>query len=107
MFSLAYPRIDVNVSKMMNHLLKSPFCIHPKTQRLCVPLDPAAILDFDPSTVPSLDDLLRDLNAGGDSKTTGASMEAHRENFRRTFLKRLSSEVVAERKNASEASMDY
>ncbi len=106
-FALAYPRIDVNVSKMMNHLLKSPFCIHPKTRRLCVPLDPTTILDFDPGTVPSLDDLLRNLNAGTDGKPRGVDIDAHRDMFRRTFLKPLSNQIAADRRAASDASMAF
>ena len=36
------------VFKHMNHLLKGPFCVHPKTGRVCVPIDPAVAEYFDP-----------------------------------------------------------
>ena len=44
-------------SKGLNHLLKSPFCVHPKTGRVCVPIDPAKVDKFDPLEVPTISQL--------------------------------------------------
>jgi DNA primase catalytic subunit len=54
MLQYAYPRLDINVTKGLNHLLKSPFCVHPKTGKVCLPFHPRAAEKFNPCTVPTI-----------------------------------------------------
>lgn len=54
MFQYCYPRLDVKVSTSIGHLLKSPFCVHPKTLKVCVPIKPEECDQFNPTTVPNL-----------------------------------------------------
>jgi DNA primase small subunit len=61
-FQYCYPRLDIEVTKGMNHLLKSPFCVHPKTGRVCVPIDLERLDDFDLDKVPKLEDLCEQLD---------------------------------------------
>lgn len=58
-----YPRLDVEVSKKQIHLLKSPFVIHPGTGRVCVPIDTKRLNRFDPLGVPTVTELLGEIDA--------------------------------------------
>jgi len=76
-----YPRLDAEVSKHRNHLLKAPFCIHPKTGRVCVPVDPSTIADFNPEDVPTVNELLKQLDENSDIAIDGPE-------YNRTSLKK-------------------
>ncbi|KAF7321456.1 DNA primase [Mycena kentingensis (nom. inval.)] len=79
-----YARLDENVSKKRNHLLKAPFCVHPKTGRICVPVDPRQIDKFDPASVPTVDQLLTELDDDHEMAVEG---QESRSDWERTSLK--------------------
>jgi DNA primase small subunit len=58
-----YPRLDAEVSKKLIHLLKSPFVVHPGTGRVCVPIDGRNADQFDPLSVPTVTELLSEIDA--------------------------------------------
>lgn len=68
--ALIYPRLDINVSRGLNHLLKAPFCVHPKTGKVCIPFNPSAAAKFDPISVPTISQLLDEINAFDVKNTT-------------------------------------
>lgn len=68
-----YPRLDIEVSKKLNHLLKSPFVVHPGTGRVCVPIDTRALDDFDPLGVPTVQGLLREIDTWQGSEEEGSN----------------------------------
>ncbi|NXF55613.1 PRI1 primase, partial [Oceanites oceanicus] len=66
MLQYCFPRLDINVSKGVGHLLKSPFSVHPKTGRISVPLDLQRLDQFDPFAVPTISSLCHELDAASD-----------------------------------------
>lgn len=92
-----YPRLDAEVSKHLNHLLKSPFCVHPGTGRVCVPIDASTAEDFDPLSVPTVTELLEEINqwdhknkkakVEGEETGAGAVTEEKRPDYEKTSLK--------------------
>ncbi|NXF73124.1 PRI1 primase, partial [Sclerurus mexicanus] len=65
MLQFCFPRLDINVSKGLGHLLKSPFSVHPKTGRISVPLDLQRLDQFDPFAVPTIASLCHELDTAG------------------------------------------
>jgi DNA primase small subunit len=99
-FRYTYPRLDINVSKMQNHLLKSPFCVHPKTGRVCVPIEADKVDEFDPFTVPTLPQLLREIDEFQDPQDgrtrkdwQKTSLKQYFEPFQKNFLEPMLKEL--------------
>ncbi|KAB1270106.1 DNA primase small subunit [Camelus dromedarius] len=91
MLQYCFPRLDVNVSKGINHLLKSPFSVHPKTGRISVPIDLQKVDQFDPFTVPTISSICHELDAistNEDEKENGAESDIKRRtrDYKKTSL---------------------
>lgn len=88
---------------------QAPFCVHPKTGKVCVPIDPAQAWEFDPDEVPTVQQLAHELSAAaqqqqqqqggaaapaaaagqdgaGGGAWRGTSLEQHVEFFTTSFL---------------------
>jgi DNA primase small subunit len=57
-YKFLYPRLDVHVSTSTNHLLKSPFSIHPATCKVCIPFDARLVDSFDLDLVPTVEEAI-------------------------------------------------
>ncbi|NXK15016.1 PRI1 primase, partial [Herpetotheres cachinnans] len=89
MLQYCFPRLDINVSKSIGHLLKSPFSVHPKTGRISVPLDLQRLDQFDPFAVPTISSLCHELDmASHDGEQDGGETEPKRRvrDYKKTSL---------------------
>lgn len=111
-----YPRLDAEVSKHLNHLLKSPFCVHPATGRVCVPIDAEKAEDFDPFSVPTVAELLEEIDRWGKGRAGGqgggkqpdyakTSLKPYVDYFRAFVVKLLNDEGTL--KNGEGDSMEF
>lgn len=82
-----YPRLDAEVSKKLNHLLKSPFVIHPGTGRVCVPIDVRKVDEFEPESVPTVSQLLVEIDSWRGDVDSGDGEDSNIQDWQKTSLK--------------------
>lgn len=90
--------MDIEVSKHLNHLLKSPFVVHPGTGRVCVPINPKKAEDFDPLGVPTVTELLAEIDqwtAPEDGEKEGKSIQDWEKTSLKPYVEYFRSFVIA------------
>ncbi|KAJ6253880.1 DNA primase small subunit [Anaeramoeba flamelloides] len=105
-FTTIYPRLDIGVSKKLNHLLKSPFSVHTGTEnkKICIPINPKECDDFDPTDpkcVPTLIGVVNDLNNSKKNQNlnyNSTDLKKYVDMFVNDFLKPLRVQLEKEHK---------
>lgn len=77
----------MGVSQKLNHLLKSPFVVHPGTGQVCVPIDHRNIESFDPFAVPTLQGLVSEFDAWAKKDDPNDQDVKHLQDWEKTSLK--------------------
>ncbi|KAH3898854.1 DNA primase subunit PRI1 SCDLUD_005193 [Saccharomycodes ludwigii] len=101
-----YPKLDIEVTKQTIHLLKAPFCIHPSTGNVCVPIMvmpndtdeddnqsyQSVEIDFDPTKAPKLISLQKQMEENG-NRLENTDLQPYLEKFGRFVQKFIQNEM--------------
>ncbi|SCW02398.1 LAFE_0F05556g1_1 [Lachancea fermentati] len=95
-----YPKLDVEVTKQTIHLLKAPFCIHPATGNVCVPITEG----FTPSDAPRLIELQQQMESNGNivEETSLKPYLSHFHNFVKNLMRKELKQSKREREDETE-----
>ncbi|CAG5012611.1 unnamed protein product [Parnassius apollo] len=94
-----YPRLDVNVTKGFNHLLKSPFSIHPKTGKVSVVFKPNNARNMKLDEIPTIYTLLDD--SSPDNVQHQNNMRSAVKNFQEVVFSLEKAEAMRRRNDAN------
>ncbi|XP_068629481.1 DNA primase small subunit [Battus philenor] len=99
-----YPRLDVNVTKGFNHLLKSPFSIHPKTGKVSVVFKPQNARTMKLDEIPTIYTLLDD--SSPDNVQHQTNMKSAVKNFQEVVFSLEKAEALR-RRNDPNTTLDF
>ncbi|CAH4032129.1 DNA primase small subunit [Pieris brassicae] len=99
-----YPRLDAHVTKGFNHLLKSPFSIHPKTGKVSIVFKPENAKNMKLNDIPTIHTLLDD--SSKENAQHQANMRTAVKNFQEVVFMLEKTEAMR-RKTEASVSIDF
>ncbi|WUR04043.1 DNA primase small subunit PRIM1 [Vairimorpha necatrix] len=67
LYDKMFLKIDQEVTKSLIHLIKMPFCVHPATTLLSLPIDPNSLDNFEKTYLIKLKDVIENPNVLNES----------------------------------------